>query len=67
MTATNRTPDPRFPVAPKLPQTALRQRIIYADDHKILISCDPLFDKIFLEKKESEASFEGVKPLNLRN
>jgi hypothetical protein len=68
VTATNRTPDPRFPAASKPPYTALRQRIIYADDRKILISCDPLNDKMLLEKKENETSFErSAEHLKLQN
>lgn len=69
MTATNRTPDPRFPFASKHPYTIRRQRIIYADDRKILIGRDPLNEKMLLEKeKKSEASFEKtVKHLKLQN
>lgn len=55
MTATNRIPGnpPALPdrYRPKFPYTALRQRIIQADDHELLISCDPLDQKILLEKK----------------
>ena len=51
MTATNQTPDSRLPVVAKRLYRAFRQQIIYADENKILVSGDPLDEKILLEKK----------------
>lgn len=53
MTATNRIPGaPPFPITLKFPYTALRQRIIQANGHEILISAAPLDEKMLLEKEK---------------
>ena len=51
MTVTNQTGIPQFSNGSKPPYT-VRQRIILADGHKMLISDDPLDQKLLLEKKQ---------------